>query len=372
MSESQPSLRDESAVMLLQNNRTGSMLSISKTSGTRSRSNSSLNDDLDDPFAGLSFSVGVAENKNITYRSKMEDVHTYVANFAEKLDWGYFAIFDGHAGKLTARWCGNNLHTILEQEILHSELSSTTSPVALETSDVLDQVPRSSPDALAQSDMQENLHQAFLRADSLNEKEGNGLSGSTAAVAVLRWEELPESQLSSDVKTGHSPQKDRAYDFVPTNHKRVLYTSNVGDLRIVLCRQGQPYRLSYDHKATDLNEIERIKHARGLVMKNRVNGVLAVSRSLGDAYMKDLVIGVPFTTATDITSNDEFMILACDGVWDVISDADACKTVSEVLHESDNNAQLAAQRLCQLAIENCTTDNVTVMVVRFHSGVFAC
>ncbi|KAK7678850.1 hypothetical protein QCA50_018152 [Cerrena zonata] len=35
----------------------------------------------------------------------MEDVHTYVANFAERLDWGYFAIFDGHAGKQSARWC---------------------------------------------------------------------------------------------------------------------------------------------------------------------------------------------------------------------------------------------------------------------------
>lgn len=53
-----------------------------------------------DPFAGLSFKVGVAENKNSTYRSKMEDVHTYIANFAERVDWGYFAIFDGHAEKI--------------------------------------------------------------------------------------------------------------------------------------------------------------------------------------------------------------------------------------------------------------------------------
>lgn len=363
--------------MLLQNNRTGSMLSISKTSGTRSRSNSAPIDDADDPFAGLSFSVGVAENKNITYRSKMEDVHTYVANFAEKLDWGYFAIFDGHAGKQTARWCGNNLHTILEQEILHGELSSTASPVEASPVDPEDTeaitglpAPHKHP---VLSDMQENLYQAFLRADTLNEKEGNGLSGSTAAVAVLRWEadpsrhpspENPEPPQSSPEKKNHP------YDFVPTHHKRVLYTSNVGDLRIVLCRLGHPYRLSYDHKATDPNEIERIKNARGLVMKNRVNGVLAVSRSLGDSYMKDLVIGVPFTTATEITDKDEFMILACDGVWDVISDAAACKTVSQVLQESNNNAQLAALRLCQQAIDNSTTDNVTVMVVRFHGGVF--
>ena len=363
--------------MLLQNNRTGSMLSISKTSGTRSRSNSAANDETDDPFAGLSFSVGVAENKNVTYRSKMEDVHTYVANFAEKLDWGYFAIFDGHAGKLSGCWGGRDLHTILEQEILPGELSTTASPLDPEDNDLdVSDLPTPQKDRLdppVLSDMQENLYQAFLRADTLNEKEGNGLSGSTAAVAVLRWEANRHSpQEKPEQLQSKTEKKNHPYDFVPTNHKRVLYTSNVGDLRIVLCRLGHPYRLSYDHKATDLNEIERIKNARGLVMKNRVNGVLAVSRSLGDSYMKDLVIGVPFTTATEITQNDEFMILACDGVWDVISDAAACKTVSQVLHESNNNAQLAALRLCQQAIDNSTTDNVTVMVVRFHSGVFNC
>lgn len=358
--------------MLLQNNRTASMLSISKTSGTRLRSSSSANDDCDHPFAGLSFSVGVAENKNTTYRSNMEDVHTYVANFAEKIDWGYFAIFDGHAGKLTARWCGNNLHMILEQEILSQEAPESADLDNDEdegTHGDAAQPQNDTPAGPNVSDMQENLHQAFLRADHLNEKEGNGLSGSTAAVAVLRWEENRDAGDAAGAKEHKNPP-NRLYDFVPTHHKRVLYTSNVGDLRIVLCRQGRPYRLSYDHKATDLNEIERIKNARGLVMKNRVNGVLAVSRSLGDAYMKDLVIGVPFTTATEITQNDEFMILACDGVWDVVSDAIACKTVSQVLLDSDNNTQLAAQKLCQLAIDNCSTDNVTVMVVRFHSGVF--
>lgn len=95
----------------------------------------------------------------------------------------------------------------------------------------------------------------------------------------------------------------------------MLYTANVGDARIVLCRGGKALRLSYDHKGSDENEGKRVTNAGGLILSNRVNGVLAVTRALGDAYMKDLVTGHPYTTETVIQADvDEFIILACDGV----------------------------------------------------------
>mmetsp|Transcript_2834 Transcript_2834/g.3164 ORF Transcript_2834/g.3164 Transcript_2834/m.3164 type:complete len:363 (+) Transcript_2834:61-1149(+) len=320
-------------------------------------------DPTNDPFYGLSFKVGVAENKNVTYRAKMEDVHTYVANFAEKLDWGYFAIFDGHAGKQTARWCGNNLHTLLEHEIVFNE-DGNSNNLSNQGNEVDNSAPLSS-----KSFMQDYLNTTFTKADELIEKEKNGSSGCTAAVAVLRWE---TDDSNESVKLTHQPQNDAGFDFIPSpNHKRMLYTSNVGDLRIVLYRNGKSYRLTYDHKATDSNEVNRIRDSGGLIMKNRVNGVLAVTRSLGDSYMKDLVIGNPFTTATKITDEDEFMILACDGVWDVISDIKACQFVAEAFKKDGNDPQLAAKKLCQLAMDNATTDNVTVMIVKFDRQVFA-
>ena len=99
--------------------------------------------------------------------------------------------------------------------------------------------------------------------------------------------------------------------------QRVLYTANVGDARIVLCRNGKALRLSYDHKGMDENEGRRISKAGGLILNNRVNGVLAVTRALGDSYLKDLVTGHPYTTETVIQPDqDEFLILACDGVSD--------------------------------------------------------
>ncbi|KAI5962198.1 MgPP2CL-1 [Candida pseudojiufengensis] len=380
-------------------------------STTTSASNLSQSSNFD-PFAGLSFKVGVAENKNSTYRSKMEDVHTYIANFAERVDWGYFAIFDGHAGKDCARWCGNNLHTLLEQEIdLKMQDQSTTTTSSKENSPPIDDInntdipsPKESESSMTSNgesidstmsnnslqsaesatsstssiplngkyDMKEHLYKSFLKADDIIEKNGTGTSGCTAAVAVLRWESENEDDCLIDSTNLKSLQEssNKKYDFIPTkNHKRMLYTSNVGDSRIILCRKGKPYRLSYDHKASDSNEINRIEKSGGLILKNRVNGVLAVTRSLGDTYMKDLVLGKPFTTSTKIDEDDEFLIIACDGVWDVLSDAKACKFVSQCFAKGLNTSE-TSKKLCQLAIDNSTMDNVTVMIVQFDKNIF--
>lgn len=126
----------------------------------------------------------------------------------------------------------------------------------------------------------------------------------------------------SDVPTGTMApsardQKDRERIFTPSSDlpvRRVLYCANAGDARGVLCRSGRAVRLTYDHKGTDKQEAKRIMDAGGFVMSGRVNGVLAVTRSLGDSSMKEYVVGAPYTTETDLSDEDEFMILACDGV----------------------------------------------------------
>lgn len=99
-----------------------------------------------------------------------------------------------------------------------------------------------------------------------------------------------------------------------THLRRVLYTANVGDARAVLSRAGKAVRLTYDHKGSDKQEAKRIMDAGGFVMNNRVNGVLAVTRSLGDSSMKEFVVGSPYTTETELSDEDEFLVIACDGV----------------------------------------------------------
>ena len=154
--------------------------------------------------------------------------------------------------------------------------------------------------------------------------DGNGGKGSKLKKVLGRLSHpsasppsTPRSQspshISKDPKGGANNQSSQ----VPPPGlplRRVLYVANAGDARGVLCRSGRALRLTYDHKGTDKQEAKRIVDSGGFVMGGRVNGVLAVTRSLGDSSMKDFVVGAPYTTETELTDDDELLILACDGV----------------------------------------------------------
>jgi len=146
-------------------------------------------------------------------------------------------------------------------------------------------------------------------------------AGSTAVVAFLRVEDKDGSQTSSTTSNAHTDSIAKSNLKVPhPDARRVLYVANVGDARGVLSRKGTAVRLTKDHKPTDENERERICDAGGLVIRGRVFGTLAVSRSLGDhlsydgLHLKDFVIGIPHTSKTELNDGDEYCIIACDGV----------------------------------------------------------
>lgn len=299
--------------------------------------NNSAGESLPGPKS--TFRVGVWEDRNRKCRRTMEDTHAFLYNFLPtpapvseahaknevksdksddsdvsqqdivETDNGYFAIFDGHAGTFAADWCGKKLHVLLEDIVR----KNPTTP------------------------MPELLDQTFTSVDSQLEKLPVKNSGCTAAIAVLRWEDrvpsdrsatgsqpiAPAAAAASKAEDKPEAKRDEEEDKAAAHarlkpaasRQRVLYTANVGDARIILCRSGKALRLSYDHKGSDENEGRRIAHAGGLILNNRVNGVLAVTRALGDAYMKDLVTGHPYTTETVIQpESDEFIIIACDGV----------------------------------------------------------
>jgi protein phosphatase PTC1 len=142
-----------------------------------------------------------------------------------------------------------------------------------------------------------------------------------------------------------------------------LYTANAGDGRIVLCQGGKAIRLSYDHKASDKREQQRIQEAGGFVAHDRVAGVLAVSRALGDEELKEFVIGRPFTAKVKLTKESQFLILACDGLWDVCSDQEACHLIQGVV---SRDQKAAATILVDYAMQAGSTDNISVMVVYFY------
>lgn len=150
------------------------------------------------------------------------------------------------------------------------------------------------------------------------------------------------------------------------------YIANAGDSRAVLCQDGRAIRCSVDHKADLPEEMRRIKELGGEVTtevtKNgkvmaRVCGQLGVARALGDFVLEPYVSGEPqihgpISLAVD--NKNYFLILACDGVWDILTDDEAVSIVAPI-----GDPEKAAIKLRDVAYEKGSDDNITVIVIRF-------
>ena len=119
---------------------------------------------------------------------------------------------------------------------------------------------------------------------------------------------------------------------------------------------------------SDVVEKKRIENSGGFILRNRVLGVLAVSRSFGDHSLKQFVVSTPFVNSMALTEEDDFLILACDGVWDVMSDQEVVDFV-KVYAENQNGSteekfDVIARALVDEALKRGSTDNITAIVVK--------
>lgn len=272
--------------------------------------------------------VGWAED--IGRREEMEDGFVFVDCFAGKKTSAYFAIYDGHGG----RQCCDYVTHCLHDNIL----------VELESQKVAD-VPNA-------------LTRAFSITDRNMQASGINTSGCTACCCLL--------------------QEERSV--------RSIYTAHLGDARAVICRGGLAVRLTSmsDHKATDPAEAKRVIEAGGSIFNERVNGMLAISRAFGDHQLKapalpnDVVSNIPDITSTELTDQDMFVIIACDGLWDVVEDQESVNLVLEGVRElmqllpnigQDNlthrrsMAEVLARMLVEEALARGSSDNVSCLMM---------
>ncbi|KAI0355645.1 protein serine/threonine phosphatase 2C [Trametes cingulata] len=308
--------------------------------------------------AHLAFSCAVSAAQGT--RPTMEDTHTIVVPFAGIHGQGLFGVFDGHGGKEASQWCKENYARCLLSALQENESGKVT-------------------DALNKSfrEVDKNLEQMWAQSG------GEVHSGSTAVVAFIRVEDekgqqsfapsnyeplgvaVPEESEDGKSAGGTGSVKTRSQSdkvFVPPGEvRRVLYTANVGDARGVLCQGGKAVRLTYDDKASDKKEAQRIEKAGGLILEGRVDGVLIPTRALGDAPLNQYVTSSPHTVEIELGEKDEFLILACDGLWDVLKDQEAVDLVRGV-----QDSMEAAELLVNEALGRHTQDNVTVLVVRLR------
>lgn len=276
---------------------------------------------------GLRFGVATMQG----WRIEMEDAHTaktglggVLKNLVDLKDWSYFAVFDGHAGAHCSEHCAKHLlECIMQTEEF-------------------------------QEDVSKGIHCGFLQLDS-------------------RMRELPEVSSGED-KSGSTA----VCAFVSP---RQVFIANCGDSRAVLCRDGVPIFSTRDHKPALPAERERIQNAGGTVMIQRVNGSLAVSRALGDYEYKNvtgrgqceqLVSPEPEIVVRDRDDDhDEFLVLACDGIWDVMSNEDLCQYIHSRLKITDDLEQITSQ-VVDTCLYKGSRDNMSIVLVVFPGAPRPC
>lgn len=161
-----------------------------------------------------------------------------------------------------------------------------------------------------------------------------------------------------------------------------IYVANAGDSRTVLGIKGIAKALSFDHKPSNEGERARINAAGGFVESGRVNGNLALSRAVGDFDFKrrsdlppeeQVVTVFPDVMEHTISPDDEFLVLACDGIWDCMHSQEVIEFVRRGIAEKQD-----LDYICENIMENCLApasdmsgigcDNMTMMIVGFLHG----
>ncbi|GAA5981323.1 hypothetical protein JCM5350_004364 [Sporobolomyces pararoseus] len=262
------------------------------------------------------------------WRLTMEDAHAGILSLdPEKGDsvpakerTSFFAVYDGHGGSTVAKFAGDTVHHRLAAN-----------------------------DFFPKKEWNAALKRAFLETDEdlrANPDFKGDPSGCTAVGVII------------------TPELD-------------LICANAGDSRSVMSVGGEAKPLSYDHKPTNAAETSRIVAAGGFVEFGRVNGNLALSRALGDFEFKQspnlpaeqqVVTADPDINSHSHTAEDEFIVVACDGIWDVLTS----QQVIDFVRLSIAKGQTLEQ-ICESMMDRCLApdsdwggvgcDNMTMMVV---------
>ena len=279
-------------------------------------------------------------------RDYQEDRGTCVEPLDADKGWTQplFAIFDGHTGDACAEFLERRL-----PQTLAGCLPAAGAAAAAAMGAMRDAFSQTDTQFLMEAVAQHNaLETSGLEAFALEREKARWLAGATGVAALF---------------AGAS-----------------LLLAHLGDSEAMLVRDGEAVLLTRPHKPSDASEQARIEAAGGWLTggakKRRVNGVLAVSRAFGDIEYKlwknrawgrtftaDLVSAEPTVTHVRLQrGRDTALVLASDGLWDVVGKAEVAERVGAWRTQHGDVSGLA-QELAELAVERGNNDNTTVIVV---------
>ncbi|KFK39061.1 hypothetical protein AALP_AA3G195900 [Arabis alpina] len=269
------------------------------------------------------------------YREYMEDEHICIDDLSDHLGSSFFrfpvpiafyGVFDGHGGSEASQYIKENATRLFFEDAVFRESPSIVNAFYLK-------------------ELENSYRKAYLLADLAMEDESivSSSCGTTALTALVIG--------------------------------RHLMVANAGDCRAVLCRKGKAVDMSFDHKSTFEPERRRVEDLGGYFEGEYLYGDLAVTRALGDWSIKRYSpLGVslsPLIADPDIqqmmlTEEDEFLIMGCDGVWDVMTSQYAVTFARQGLRRH-GDPRRCAMELGREASRRESSDNVTVVVICFTS-----
>lgn len=261
------------------------------------------------------FIPNTAVNHTQGARTYMEDYHAVIDT--DKFE--FFAVYDGHGGKHVAEFCAANLHDYVDSAI--REENSVNSA----------------------------LEKSFYNIDGILENATE--TGCTATVVLI-------------------PKNGNVY-----------WVAHCGDSRAIISRSGNCVCLTTDHHPSDDEERRRINDAGGFAFyvcdTCRVNGVLALSRSIGDHGFRPYgVISTPDIIEVPRTNDDEFILIATDGLFSVLSNEESVDLVRKSLKKAKErgvtgvcSTRIAANVLVKSAKSRGLHDNLTVIIINMMNDM---
>lgn len=329
------------------------------------------------------------------WRVEMEDAHCAQVGLPDLDDWSFFAVFDGHAGAYVSAHCAQNLlKTILQTEkfrqyAIASQTTKSAAASACASSCSAksngDSAETGSAEAESGEKKTEEAEADYACAGDEENSSASSASKPTAVETALQKIKLKirDGFLTLDEKMKQLPEVESGEDISGSTAVSALispshfFFANCGDSRGVLSRDGVTAFSTFDHKPVNPIEKDRIQRAGGSVMIQRVNGSLAVSRALGDFQYKQVAGRDPteqlVSPEPEVTvfardhEKDEFLVLACDGIWDVMTNEDVSDFVRHQLRIHSN-----LETVCSSIIDTClhkgSTDNMSVVLVTFSGA----
>ncbi|KCV72899.1 hypothetical protein H696_00469 [Fonticula alba] len=374
---------------------------------------------------------GASLSQNSSFRRTMEDTYVVKADLA--VDYPsvgsknfLVGVFDGHGGAKTALHTAEVLPEVLADQLraLASLNSGSQEDSSASDSEPSDSEAATAPETGSPSE-QADAGASVNASPEARPMATNSGAGSTpqftAAHAIDRAFARIDEQLANDnVRLPGSAVAVCLLTEDPTAGRRILTVGNLGDVKAVLIPgpldifrsppaelASRPvYDLSLDHTPRDTDERDRVLRDGGLVFRNRVGGVLAVSRALGDLSLKPAVSVRPFTVEFDLEqvlraegATEGLLVVASDGLWNVFKSDDLAAealsfferkagrggtgpagspdpmaTAATATDEDLDSADLAdgedslchqlADHLVKTSITSGSMDNITAVVVR--------